>query len=78
MAIFIKNHTSITDTQIIENRPLFCLDNINAGKEKLKDYTDRKYVAYRNHRMVSFSWGGREADLEEIKNQIKYIYNIYE
>ena len=76
LAIFIKHYTSINDKQIIENRPLFCLDNIYAGKEKLKDYTDRKYIAYRNHRQLSFSWGEREADIEEIKNQIKYIYNI--
>ena len=76
IAIFIKKYTSIDDNKIRENMPSFCLDNVRAGKTKLKDYTNREFVAYRNHREPHFSWGDREADLEEIKNQIKCIYNI--
>ena len=51
---------------------------ILSNKTKLKDYRNREYIAYRNHRASSYSWGDREADIEEIKNQINCIYNIYE
>ena len=76
IGIFIKKYTTINDIDIIHDQPKFCLDNL--GRTKLKDYRNREYVAYRNHRASSYSWGNRDADIEEIKNQINCIYNIYE
>lgn len=70
-AIYIKEHTHITVSDIYKKKPLFCNDNL--GMTKLADYSKREYVAYRNHRNISYAWGNREADIEEIKNQIKYV-----
>ena len=71
IAIFIKENTNINTEQIYNTKPSFCLDNLS----KLQDYTkDRCYFAYRNHRNISYSWGNREADLEEMKNQVNCLY----
>ena len=70
-AIYIKEHTNITVSDICSKKPRFCNDNL--GMTKLADYSKREYVAYRNHRNISYAWGNREADIEEIKNQIKYV-----
>ena len=70
-AIYIKEHTNITVADIYKKKPRFCNDNL--GMTKLADYSKREYVAYRNHRNISYAWGNREADIEEIKNQIKYV-----
>ena len=73
IAIFIKENTNINTEKIYNTKPSFCLDNVSNCK--LKDYTnERCYFAYRNHRSISYSWGNREADLEEMKNQVNCLY----
>ena len=73
IAIFIKEHTSIDLKKMDNTKPSFCLDNLR--KHKLKDYSkERNYFAYRNHRSIKYSWGNRNADLEEMVNQVQCLY----
>jgi len=72
IGLYIKQHTDIYIDIIQKTKPVFCLDHI--CKTKLKDYTTSEYVAYRNKRTYTFSYGDRKTDIPEIKNQINCLY----
>lgn len=73
IGIFIKENTNIDMKRIVDTKPTFCLHNLK--KIKLQDYSkERTYFAYRNHRSIKYSWGNREADLEEMRNQVHCLY----
>ncbi len=72
IGIYIKQYTDIYIDIIQKSKPTFCIDHVH--KIKLKDYTNSKYVAYRNKRTNRFSYGDRKMDIPEIKNQINCLY----